>query len=232
MAMTVHWPYSISGLLAVPAAAFIAALLTVWIVYELARSGRSLPVTHMILAGVAVSSFATAVTSFLMINATGELRRAVVWLLGGATMSGWQPVFAVLPYIVIGLGLLLVMGHPLNVLQFGDEQALQLGLPVETVRRVVIGAASLATAAAVAFAGIIGFVGLIVPHLVRLLWGGDYRRLLPISMLLGAALLLVADVVARVVVAPSELPVGIITAIAGAPFFLWVLRRTKGQNLW
>lgn len=232
IAMSVRWPYSTGGLLAVPAAAFISALLTVWVVYELARSGRSLPVTHMILAGVAVSSFATALTSFMMVNATGELRRAVVWLLGGATMSGWQPVLAVLPYIIIGLGVLLALGHPLNVLQFGDEQALQLGLPVERVRRLVIGAASLATAAAISFAGIIGFVGLIVPHLVRLIWGGDYRRLLPVSMLLGAGLLLVADVLARVVMAPSELPVGIITALAGAPFFLWVLRRSKGQNLW
>lgn len=231
-AMGMHWPYTTIGLMAVPLAAFLGALLTVFVVYELARVGRSLPVSNMILAGVAVSSFATALTSFLMINSTGELRRALVWLLGGSTMSGWQPVLAVLPYIVIGLSILLGMGHALNVLQFGDEQAQQLGLPVERVRRLVIGAASLATAAAISFAGIIGFVGLIVPHLVRLLWGGDYRRLLPVSMLLGAVLLLAADVVARVVMAPAELPVGIITALAGAPFFLWILRRAKGKNVW
>ncbi len=232
LAMTVRWPYTPLGLLAVPAAAFAGGLITVFLVYELARIGRAIPATHLILAGVAVSSFATALTSFLMLTSTGELRRALVWLLGGATMSGWQPVIAVLPYLVVGMGILLASGHALNVLQFGDEQAQQLGLPVNRVRRLVILAASLTTAAAVSFAGIIGFVGLIVPHVVRLLWGSDYRRIIPLSLLGGASLLLAADVLARVVMAPQEVPVGIITALAGAPFFLWVLRRAKQQNLW
>ena len=120
----------------------------------------------------------------------------------------------------------------MNVLQFGDEQAKQLGVPVERVRLIVVVAASLTTAAAVAFAGIIGFIGLIVPHLIRLLWGGDYRRLLPLSIIGGATLLLLSDILARVVMAPQELPVGIITALAGAPFFFWVLRRAKQQNYW
>ncbi len=232
MAMSVHWPYSVTGLLAVPAAAFAGALLTVLIVYRLARVGRAIPTTNLILAGVAVSSFATALTSFWMINSTGEVRRALVWLLGGATLSGWQPVLAVLPYVVLGLGVLLTLGHSLNVLQFGDEQAKQLGLPTERVRVLVIAAATLTTAAAVAFAGIIGFVGLIVPHIVRMVWGGDYRRLLPLAMINGAVLLLAADILARVVMAPQEIPVGIITALAGGPFFLWILRRSKLQMFW
>jgi iron complex transport system permease protein len=232
LAMTVRWPYTTLGLLAVPMAAFVSALLTVWVVYMLGRVGRTLPTTNLILAGVAVSSFATAATSFLMINSTGELRRALVWMLGGSTMTGWQPVLVALPYIVIGLGVLLFMGHSLNVLQFGDEQAQQLGLPVGRVRRLVLVAASLTTAAAVSFAGVIGFVGLMVPHLVRLLWGGDYRRLLPLSIICGAGYLLVADVIARTVLSPQELPVGIITALFGAPFFLWVLRRARQQNYW
>jgi iron complex transport system permease protein len=213
-------------------AAFAGALITVFAVYELARVGKSLPVTNLILAGVAVSSFASALTSYLMINSTGELRRALVWLLGGSTMSGWQPVLAELPYVTLGLGVLLTMGHALNVMQVGDEQAQQLGLPVERVRAGVILSASLTTAAAVSFAGVIGFVGLIVPHVVRMVWGGDYKRLLPLSVLSGATLLLVADVLARVVMAPQELPVGIITSLGGAPFFLWVLRRAKQQNFW
>lgn len=232
LAMTVHWPQAIAGLLTVPLAAFAGALLTVVVVYRLGRVGRTVPTTNLILAGVAVSSFCTALTSFLMLNATGELRRALVWLLGGATLSGWQPVLAVLPYLLIGSGVLLASGHALNVLQFGDEQARQLGLPVERVRRIIVVAATLTTAAAVAFAGVIGFVGLIVPHLVRLLWGADYRRLLPLSTLCGAAFLLVADVLARVLMAPQELPVGVITALAGAPFFLWVLRHAKQQSFW
>jgi iron complex transport system permease protein len=232
LAMTYQLHTTSLGLLAVPVAAFIGALLTVFVVYQLARVGRALPATTLILAGVAVSSFATALTSFLMINATGELRRALIWLLGGSTMSGWQPVLAQLPYVIIGLGGLLTMGHALNVMQVGDEQAQQLGLPVERVRFLVIIAASLTTAAAVSFAGIIGFVGLIVPHAVRMIWGGDYRRILPLSILSGATLLLVADVLARVVMSPQEIPVGIIMALGGAPFFLWVLRRTKQQNFW
>jgi iron complex transport system permease protein len=130
------------------------------------------------------------------------------------------------------LAILLAMGHALNVLQFGDEQAQQLGLPVERVRRIIILAATLTTAAAVAFSGIISFVGLVVPHLVRLIWGSDYRRLLPLSIISGASFLLVSDILARFLIAPQELPVGIITALAGAPFFLWVLRQARQQNVW
>lgn len=231
-AMSIKWPYTTLGLLAVPLAAFIAGVITAAVVYSLARSGRSLPVTNLILAGVAVSSFATALTSFLMLQADGELRRALVWLLGGSTLSGWQPVLALLPYWLVGLGILLTMGHALNVLQFGDEQAQQLGLPVARARRILIAAASLTTAAAVAFAGVIGFVGLIVPHILRRTVGGDYRRLLALSIPAGAAFLLLSDVIARVVLAPQELPVGVITALAGAPFFLWILRRTRSQPDW
>jgi len=167
-----------------------------------------------------------------MINASGDVRRTLVWLLGGSTLSGWQPVLAILPYILAGLGVLLTMGHALNVLQFGDEQARQLGLRVERTRLIIIAASSLATAAAIAFAGIIGFVGLIVPHIMRLLMGGDYRKLLPLSILGGGTLMLVSDVLARVVMAPQELPVGIITALAGAPFFFVVLRSAKQQHYW
>jgi iron complex transport system permease protein len=219
-------------LVATPIFAFLSALLTVLVVYQLARVGTTLPVTNLILAGVAVSSFATALTSYLMINATGELRHALVWLLGGAAHTGWQPVLAVLPFVIFGLGILSCLGHALNVMQFGDEQAQQLGLPVNRIRWLVILAASMTTAAAVAFGGIIGFVGLIVPHTVRLIWGGDYRRMIPLSIVNGATLLLCADILARLVLAPREVPVGIITALAGAPFFLWVLRRAKQQNYW
>ena len=232
LAMSLRWPATFLGLMAVPIAAFVGSIITVWVVYQLARVGRALPTSNLILAGVAVSSFATAVTSFLLINSTGELRRALVWLLGGAALSGWQPVLAELPYVLVGLGVLLTMGHALNVMQVGDEQAQQLGLPVERIRSMIILSASLTTAAAVSFTGIIGFVGLVIPHVVRLVWGSDYRHLLPLSILSGASLLLVADILARVVMAPQEVPVGIIMALVGAPFFLWVLRRAKRQNFW
>ncbi len=232
LAMLVRSPYTPSGLMSVPLAAFCGALLTVIIVALLARVGRTVPTTNLILAGVAVSSFASAVTSALMIHSTGELRRALVWLMGGAIMTGWSPILAVLPYMLVALTGLVLIGHPLNVLQFGEEQALQLGIRVQRARWITISLATLATAAAVAFAGIIGFVGLVVPHIIRLLWGGDYRRLIPLSMLGGASLLLLTDVVARSIIAPQEIPVGIVTALLGAPFFLWILKLSKAQNYW
>ncbi len=230
--MSVHWPYSFWSLMAVPVAAFLAALLTVFVVYQMARLGRTVPTTNLILAGVACSSFATALTSFLMLRSRGEVHRALAWLLGGTSLVRWEVVLTLLPYLALGLGALLMSGHALNLLQFGDEQAQQLGLPVERARWIILAAASLATAAAVAFTGLIGFIGLIVPHLMRLWWGTDYRRLIPLSILGGASALLIADVLARVVLAPQELPVGIVTALAGAPFFLWVLRRAKRQSYW
>jgi iron complex transport system permease protein len=216
----------------IPLAAFIAGLLTVFIVYMLARVGQVVPTTNLILAGVAFSSFATALTSFLMLRSSGEVRRALGWLLGGASQTGWGAVLGMLPYLMLGLGILMFSGHALNLIQFGDEQAQQMGLPVTRAKTIILIAASLATAAAVAFSGIIGFVGLIVPHILRLWFGADYRRLLPLSLIGGAAALLLMDVLARVLLAPQELPVGIVSALAGAPFFLWVLRRAKNQGYW
>ena len=218
--------------MAIPFSAFIGAVLAVVIVSLMARVGNTIPTTNLILAGVVVSSFCTALSSLLMINASGDLRRALVWLLGGSTQTGWSPVLSVLPYALIGMGILLAVGNPLNVMQFGDEQASQLGIPVTRIRWLTIIAATLTTAAAVAYAGIIGFVGLIVPHIIRMLWGGDYRRLIPLSFLGGASLLLLTDTAARSLFAPQEIPVGIITALLGAPFFLFILRRSKSQNYW
>jgi iron complex transport system permease protein len=232
IAMSIQWPYSFWGLMAIPLSAFIAALLTVFIVYSLARVGQTIPTTNLILAGVAFSSFATSLTSFLMIRSTSEVRRALGWLLGGASQTGWTAILAIVPYLIIGLGILMFSGHALNVLQFGDDQAQQLGLNVTRTKRILLIASSLATAAAVAFSGIIGFIGLIVPHLTRLWFGPDYKRLLPLSILGGATALLLSDILARIVIAPQEIPVGIITALAGAPFFLWVLRTAKNQGYW
>jgi len=227
LAMSLNWPSNLLGFFSIPGAAFIGAALTVIIVYRLARFGNILSTTNLILAGVAVGSFASALTSFIMLRSEGEVRRAIAWLLGGSALSGWLPVLAGLPYILISLGMLVASGYALNVLQFGDEQAQQLGLPVERIKIWIIIAASLATATAVAFTGVIGFVGLIVPHVVRILWGPDYRRLIPLSILAGATMLLIADLLARIIFAPQEVPIGVITALAGVPFFLWILRRSQ-----
>jgi iron complex transport system permease protein len=231
-ALTIGWPTDMLGLYTLPASAFLGAALSIAIVYGLARIGRAVPTTTLILAGVAFSAFSTSLMSFLMLRAQTELRRALTWLLGGATMAGWEPVMAMLPYELIGLGILIACGHALNVLQFGEEQAVQLGLPIERIKLLVILAASVSTAGAVAFAGIIGFIGLIAPHVTRLLWGPDYRRLIPLSILSGSSALLVADMLSRIVLSPQTLPVGIVTALAGAPFFLWILRRARTQAYW
>lgn len=232
IAMSLNWPTALLGFYLIPIGAFLGAILTVLIVYKLARVNGIVPLTTLILAGVAVGAFASAITSFLMLRSDAQIHRAISFLLGGAPMAGWNPVLAALPYMAVGMGLLCLSGHSLNVLQFGEEEARQMGLDVDRAKTLIIVTASLTTAVAVSFSGIIGFVGLIVPHVVRILWGPDYRRLIPLSILLGSAALLLADMLARILLAPTTLPVGIVTAMAGAPFFLWILRRAKREVFW
>jgi iron complex transport system permease protein len=232
VAMSIQWPTELLGYYLIPAAAFIGAILTVVLVYNLARVNGVVPLTTLILAGVAVGAFASALTSFLMLRTDLQIHSAISFLLGGSPMAGWDPVIAALPYMIIGMGLLSISGHMLNVLQFGEEEARQLGLAVPQAKIFIIVTASLTTAVAVAFSGVIGFVGLIVPHIIRILWGADYRRLIPLSIIGGGSTLLFADMLARILLAPSTLPVGIVTAMAGAPFFLWILRRAKREVFW
>jgi iron complex transport system permease protein len=231
-AMALPLPVDLWSKFGIPGAAFIGAIGTVGLVYFIARSHESTATTGLILAGVAVGSFSTALTTFLLLRSEGELRSTLAWLIGGSTSSGWDPVFAALPYIAIGLAIQFYYAHSLNTLQFGDEQATQLGIDVPKVKMGLVIGASLATAAAVSFAGIIGFVGLIIPHMVRFLWGSDHRHLIPLSMVFGASFLLLSDIIARRLLAPQTLPVGIITALFGAPFFLWILRRYRHQGMW
>jgi iron complex transport system permease protein len=231
-AMALNWPTNLLGFYLVPLGAFIGAILTVILVYHLARVDGMVPLTTLILAGVAIGAFASAVTSFLMLRTELQLHRAISFLLGGSPIAGWDPVLAALPYMLIGMGLLCVSGHMLNVLQFGEEEARQMGLHVNRAKVFIIVVASLTTAVAVAFSGVIGFVGLIVPHVMRIVWGADYRRLIPLSVLAGGSALLLADMLARILMAPSTLPVGIVTAMAGAPFFLWILRQAKREVFW
>jgi iron complex transport system permease protein len=220
-------PASGLGLMAVPVGAFLGGVLTVTLVVLIAQVGRTTPVTTMLLAGIAVGSFATALTTFWMLRSPEGLRRAFNWLLGGYAGGGWQPVVIISPYLIVGLLTLQWNARALNVLQLDEEQARQLGLNVERLKLVLVGAATLMTAAAVAFGGLIGFVGLVVPHVLRMLGGHNYQRLIPLSALGGAAFLILADLIARTVFAPQELPVGVITALTGAPFFVFLLRRLK-----
>jgi iron complex transport system permease protein len=227
IALVYDLPRTFLGLSAVPLGAFAGALVTVALVLASAQVGRTTPISTMLLAGVAIGAFATAVTTYIMLRTPEGLRRAFNWLLGGASVGGWQPVWIVLPYLLLGLIVLQLHARALNVLQLDEEQARQLGLHVERVKLTLVAAATLMTAAVVAFGGLIGFVGLIVPHILRMLGGPDYRRLLPLSAVGGAAFLILADVLARTLLVPQELPVGVVTALAGAPFFIFLLRRLK-----
>ena len=231
-AMALNWPTTLLGYYLIPVGAFTGAILTVVLVYNLARVDGMVPLTTLILAGVAIGAFASALTSYLMLRTDLQLHRAISFLLGGSPITGWEPVIASLPYMLLGMGLLSVSGHTLNVLQFGEEEARQMGLNVDRAKVFIILVASLTTAVAVAFSGVIGFVGLIVPHMIRILWGPDYKHLIPLSIMGGGSALLMADMLARILLAPSTLPVGIVTAMAGAPFFLWILRRAKREVFW
>ncbi len=226
MTLRMAHPASIA-LLAVPLGAFAGALVTVALVYALGRVGGSTPTTTLILAGVAVGAFAAAMTTFILLRAGQQMMYVMAFLLGGYGGAGWDAVLAIAPFTLIGFALMYLCARPLNLFLFDEEQARQLGISVERVKLIVVVAATLTTAAAVAFSGLIGFVGLIVPHAARLVVGPDHRRLLPLAALGGAGFLMLADLIARTVIAPEELPLGVITAFAGAPFFLFLLRRAK-----
>jgi len=216
----------------IPLGAFLGAITTIFSVYSLARVGKMVPLTTLILAGVAIGSLTSAATSLIIMLTESVVHQALTFLYGGSVVAGWEPIKIAIPYFLSGLILLSMSGHALNVLQFGEEQAQQLGLPVERIKIMIIFAASLTTAAAVSFSGVIGFVGLVVPHIIRLIWGGDYRKLIPLSIFGGGLTLLISDLAARIILAPQTLPVGIVTAMIGAPFFLWILRRAKKEVFW
>lgn len=208
--------------------AFVGGLIAVGVTYALGRAVGGRTTTSLILAGVAVSAFATAVQTFLLQRRIDVLREVYSWILGRLTTVGWTEVLTLIPYAVVAGAVVIGSGRLLDVLRVGDEEAASLGVRVDRVRAVVVIAATLATAAAVSVSGLIGFVGIIVPHTVRLMFGWSYRVILPLSAILGAAFLVVADVAARTVMSPAELPIGVVTAFLGAPFFVLVLR-TMGR---
>lgn len=212
---------------ALPLAAFVGALGAMALVYRLGLvGGAELDPRVLILAGVAVGAFTAAVmTSLVSLSDAAQLRNAFLWLWGGLSGASWDSVLLLCVYLPLPVAVLLAAARPLDLLALGEEPARHLGADVESVKRRVYVAASLLTAAAVAVSGVIGFVGLVVPHAVRLLWGHRHRSLLPAAFLGGGALLALSDTVARVAVAPRELPVGIVTALIGVPVFVFLLRR-------
>lgn len=229
LAITFNWSLSAFGIPAVPLASFVGSFAAVAIVYALARArNRGLSTTVLLLAGVTLNAFFSALILFVQYFADfANTYRTLRWLMGDLDVSSYEPLIAATPLAIAGLIAFAWVARPLNLLSLGPDSAESRGLDVASVQRTAFLSASLVTGAAVSVGGPIGFVGIIIPHLVRLLVGPDHRLVLPASALFGAAFLVICDVASRTVLAPVELPVGIITAIVGGPFFLWLLMRNR-----
>jgi iron complex transport system permease protein len=211
-----------------PLLAFAGGLVAVGLTYAFGATGGRFrtPVT-LLLAGVAVVSFLTALQTYLLQQHVETIREVYSWILGSLATNGWAEVVLMLPYAVAATVVVLALRRELDVLAVGDDEAASLGLHPQRTRLILVVAASLGTAAAVAVSGLIGFVGIIVPHAVRLVAGSSYRIVLPLSMLFGAAFLVLCDLGARTLLPPSEIPIGVVTAFLGAPFFVVVLRTAR-----
>ncbi len=215
----------------IPMMAFAGALVAVVLTYLIgATGGRLDPVTSLVLAGVAVASFFTAIQTFVQQRHSETIRQVYFFVLGQLRTAGWDEVTLLAPYTGICLVVILAVRRRMDTLGVGDEEAGALGLDVRRVRLVTVVAASLGTAAAVSVSGLIGFVGIIVPHTVRLLFGSSYRVILPLTVLFGGAFLVAADLVARLALEPAEMPIGVVTAFLGAPFFVLILRTARSRR--
>jgi iron complex transport system permease protein len=209
--------------------AFAGAIGVTFIVYNISRIRSKISVVTLLLAGVAISAFISSINSFILIFKTQDLAKVIFWLMGGLTSASWQQFFMISPVIVL---LLVVSGFfmkDLNLISLSDDRASQMGVETERVKKVLLVLASLIAAAAVSVSGIIGFVGLITPHIMRLLIGPNHKNLFPASAVAGGIVLLFSDTIARTVLAPREIPVGIITSIIGVPFFIYLLLRSKKE---
>jgi iron complex transport system permease protein len=229
LAITFGWSFAWAGVPAAPAASFIGSLAAVAIVYALARARHSGMSTNvLLLAGVTMNAFFSALILFVQYFADfAQTYRILRWLMGDLDISSYEPLLTALPLVLVSFGIFAWLARPLNLLSLGAESAGTHGLNVTRAQRAAFLSASLATGAAVSVGGPVGFIGIIVPHLVRLLVGSDHRIVLPASALFGAAFLIACDVVARTAMSPLELPVGVITALIGGPFFLWLLVRKR-----
>jgi iron complex transport system permease protein len=224
-----YLPAGLSGQRALPVAAFVGGVVAVLLTYAVGRSAkRERDAATLVLAGVTVAAFFTAWQTFIQQQNSETLQQVYSWILGNIPSSGWSDVVLVLPYVVVATVVILALRRVVDVMSLGDDEAAALGVDVRRVRIALVAAATLGTAAAVAVAGLIGFVGIIVPHAIRLVSGVGYRALLPLSVVIGAGFLVLADVVARTALSPAEIPLGVVTAFFGAPFFALVLRTTRG----
>jgi iron complex transport system permease protein len=230
MAIAFGFSLKIAGFSAVPLTAFAGSIGAVFLVYLIAESGSTTSTISLLLAGTALSTILSSAVSLIMLLSDRTLHETYTWLLGGLSGRSWNDVYSSAPFIFTGSLTLWILSRPLDALASGEKTARSLGLPVKKTRALIVLMASLTTAASVAAGGIIGFVGLVAPHMARFFIGSSHRRLIPASMITGAILLMIADVISRTIVAPMELPAGVITSITGGLFFLYLLK-TKQSGL-
>jgi iron complex transport system permease protein len=224
-----YLPNGLRGQRVLPLAAFLGGAIAVMLTYAVGRSARrERDAATLVLAGVTVAAFFTAWQTFVQQQNSETLQEVYSWILGNIPSTGWTDVVLILPYVAVAAAIILALRRVVDVLNLGDDEAASLGVDVRRVRLALVVAATLGTAAAVAVAGLIGFVGIIVPHAIRLVSGVGYRALLPLSLIVGAGFLVLADVIARTALSPAEIPLGVVTAFVGAPFFALVLRSTRG----
>ncbi len=220
---------SFLGMSSISLFAFIGALAAVFTVYNISRIKNKVPVTTLLLAGVAIGQFLTAIMSFLMVIFSNDMAKIVYWTMGSLAGKGWSPLIRVSLPVIGSIILINFFARDLNIMLTGEDSAKSLGINVEKTKMYILILGTFMVAMVVSVSGIIGFVGLIIPHIVRIIIGPDHRVLLPASALVGAIFMIFADTIARTIISPVEIPVGIITALFGGPFFLYLLKKTKTQ---
>ena len=221
-----HFTFRIGAFNSTMLLAFVGSFAALILVYSISRVGRKAPVATLLLSGVAINSTLSALMSFLMMMNKQSMDQIMFWTMGTLNGKGWNQIKAVLPWVIVGLLIMMFSSRELDVMLTGEDTATQLGVNIEFVKRKILFASSLLTASVISVTGIIGFVGLVVPHVVRLFTGPKHRRLLPVSLIFGGAFMVICDTLARSLTT-SEIPVGIITSICGGPFFLYLLRKSK-----
>lgn len=215
------------GSFTIPLVAFVLGMISLWMVFRLAAIQGKVQVETLILSGVVVQAFLSAIVSFMVSMSKKVVNDIVFWIMGSLSLRGWSYVGIMTPYVLVGFIVLLFYARSLNLFALGEKQAAHMGVAVERTKLGVLMISTLLTAAAVSVSGVIGFVGLIVPHLVRLLVGPDYRLLMPISLVVGGIYVIIADTLARTLLSPTEIPLGVVTAFLGAPFFAYLLKKRK-----
>ncbi|MDZ7671541.1 MAG: iron chelate uptake ABC transporter family permease subunit [Halanaerobiales bacterium] len=231
LAIVLNLQFSFLFFNTLPLMAFFGSLITVYIVYNLAKTKDKVPVVTFLLAGVAVGFVLNALMSFLMVIGTRDLQKIIYWLLGSLSTASWTDIKLMLPYFLLGNIIIVFFLKDLNLILLGETSAQHLGVDVEKSKKYLIVGASLVTASVVSVSGSIGFIGLIVPHIARMLVGPDHKRLYPTAAVLGGIFLIISDDLARIILSPMEIPVGIITALTGGPYFIYLLRKTK-KEIW